>query len=537
MFAQTARRCVVTALACVLAAAGVVSLPAPAFGDDFVDRVNAPYAQIREDKRADLVLFPALAAMDAPPPAVGVLEDGRPTAAMLLAAGMEGWDRAAAWAQSPAQVAALEALDQITRVADPVESMVIAQPYGVAGVSPELVRARMYTELGDPPTLTTAKIQYLPAMSGLVVLAHVEATRRLDAGDADGAIDLLADLMHLGRMMADRSFFEEVQWGFRTMVDAAIRLRDIAFVDYNAQRPDLGYDPLLEAIDRLEDDREGFLRFDRLRLPEGDYVGGLQVLERIFEPRGQPTDRFGAVMSALTTADRPLKRFGQAGTWGLIARVHADGLATRQKLDDVYNDWAQLWTQSDFAPGHKLVREYDKLNMTRHAVVRAVMPDMTGLFNERRILRTEVAGTRQSFGVVAYQRRLGTLPVNLASLRPLIIEDRDLDPFAPRVDAQGRPLAPEFNYLVPRRDLPVDPRVGPQPLPVDVIMLNQRNFGIDVGVTEDEFVLWSVGPDTDDDTARRVRENTRALYDGDYLIWPPIISLYRQFLTSRGELQ
>ena len=62
-------------------------------------------------------------------------------------------------------------------------------------------------------------------------------------------------------------------------------------------------------------------------------------------------------------------------------------------------------------------------------------------------------------------------------------------------------------------------------------------FGIGVGLDEEEYVVWSVGPDGDDDTARRVRENTRALFDGDYLIWPPVISLYREFLETRGELR
>jgi hypothetical protein len=419
--------------------------------------------------------------------------------------------------------------------------MVLAQPYGINGVPVELIRAGLYTELGDPPTLTTADFRYLPKLTNVAILAHVEATRRLEGGDAAGALDVLIDLLHLGRMMADREFHEEVAWGYRTMIDAAIRVRDVAYVDYASDRPALDHDTLLEAIGRLDLGRRGFIMIERLRLPEGDRVGAEQILSRIFDERGRPTGQFASTMSSLTTTGRPLRRFSEAGLWTQVQAVHGDGISTRDTLDDVFNDWIQLWTQSDFAPGHKLVREYARLNPITEGVVMAIVPDMTGLFNERRILKTEMSGTRTALAIVAYKSRLRTLPVNLAAVRPHILPDREVDPFGPERDPQNRALVSEFKYLVPKRDLEVDPRTGPQPLPIDVTMLNQRNFGIRVldqaGQNAEEFVVWSVGPDSDDDTARRVRENTRAQYDGDYLIWPPVISLYREFLQTQGELR
>ncbi|MEO1279702.1 MAG: hypothetical protein AAFV77_12165, partial [Planctomycetota bacterium] len=84
----------------------------------------------------------------------------------------------------------------------------------------------------------------MPKLTDLAILAHVEATRRLESGDAAGALDVLIDLMHLGRMMVDRQFFEEVDWGFRVMIDAAIRSRDIAYVDNTKDDPQLDYDSL-----------------------------------------------------------------------------------------------------------------------------------------------------------------------------------------------------------------------------------------------------------------------------------------------------
>ncbi|GIW73760.1 MAG: hypothetical protein KatS3mg103_0282 [Phycisphaerales bacterium] len=517
-------------LACLL-------VPVQAIAQDYIEQVNARLRSIPTDKRADLVLLPALANMDAPPAVVASTEAGRPSAAMLLAPDMRGWDQAAQWAAAEPQQAALRALDTITKQAEYLQAMVFAQPYGIDGVPVDLVRAGLYTELGDPPTLATAEHRYLPRLTDLAILVHVEATRLADQGRPADGIDALVDLMHLGRMMADREFYEEVAWGYRTMIDSAVRIRDVAYIDYTQDTPQLTSEQLKGIIDRLDTSRKGFLLIDRLRLPTGDYLGALQILERIFDQRGRPTERFAPTMSALTTADRPLRRFGQAGMWRQLAAVHQNGLETRKALDGAYNDWAQLWTQNDFAPGHKLVRDYARLNPITQGVVLAILPDMSGLFNERRILKTEIAGTRTALGVLAYKARLRTLPVSLASLRPQILPEREIDPFGPIRDTRLRPLVSEFIYLVPRRDLPVDPTVGPQPLPIDVFMLNQQNFGVGVGMDPEEFVIYSTGPDGDDDTARRVRENTRALYDGDYLIWPPVLSLYREYLKAQGQLR
>jgi hypothetical protein len=523
----------------VLAVALAVLAPGAALAqqDPFIARINQASGNIPNDQRADLVLFPAMVGMAEPPAVVGLLEDGRPTDAMLLGPGLRGWDEASQWAAADSQQAVVAALDEITKEASFLEAMVMAQPYGIAGVPVDLIRAGLYTELGDPPTLTTAELRYLPKLTDVAILAHVEATRRAEAGDPAGALDVLVDLLHLGRMMANREFFEEVAWGYRVMIDSTIRVRDVVYTDYSSAQPVLTHEQLTGAIGRLDLGRQGFLLIDRLRLPEGDRVGGEQILGRIFDERGRPTERFASTMSALTTSERPLRRFSEAGLWNQVQVVHGDGLATRRTLDGVFNDWTQLWTQSDFAPGHKLVREYDRLNPITQGVVQAIVPDITGLFNERRILKTEISGTRTALGVVAYKSRLRTLPINLASLRPQILPDREIDPFGALRDAQNRPLVPEFKYIVPRRDLPVDPRVGPQPLPIDVIMLNQRNFGIGVGLDNEEFVIYSVGPDGDDDSARRVRENTQAQFNGDYLIWPPVISLYREFLQTQGQLR
>ena len=50
------------------------------------------------------------------------------------------------------------------------------------------------------------------------------------------------------------------------------------------------------------------------------------------------------------------------------------------------------------------------------------------------------------------------------------------------------------------------------------------------------FVIYSVGPDGVSDKAALATQ-TRTGVKGDYLLFPPILSLYRQRLLEKGELK
>ncbi|MEO1279703.1 MAG: hypothetical protein AAFV77_12170, partial [Planctomycetota bacterium] len=92
MCSNVARR-IKTGSASVLALLLTVVSPAPVFaqGADFIANVNERSQTIPQDQRADVVLFPALVDLEAPPASVSELEDGRPTDAMLLGPGLRGW--------------------------------------------------------------------------------------------------------------------------------------------------------------------------------------------------------------------------------------------------------------------------------------------------------------------------------------------------------------------------------------------------------------------------------------------------------------
>lgn len=507
-------------LIAVLAAALLVVAAPAAVADEFVDRVNEAFANIRQSDRSDLVLLPALAEMSDPPAAVATSKLAR-----LLTAETREYAEAVQWAQAPEQQAALEALKQATG-----DSMAFGQRYGADEF--EAVRLGLYTELGDPPTLSAADHRYLPAMDNLVILVNVEAARLLDESQPGEAIDLLIDLAFLGRQMAARSFYEEVFWGMRTAAEALARVRDIAYQDYTSDSPSLTGARCAEIVERL-DPRRGALQLSRIRLPVGDYVGAEQVMTRAFTDRGGPNEQFGAIMASLSKGDKPLRLFGEAARWESAAMMHADVFQTREALDNAYNDFTARWGLEYFDPMLSLRPDHRKLSPMRFAAVLATLPDMTPLFVERQALLTEAVGVRTALAVLGYTLDAGQVPPSVASARPRYIPALESDPYNEEGRFAGR--ARELQFFVPARDLPVDRSTGPQPHVISVVMRDGANF--QAPIDPHEFIIYSVGPDNRAGYAQRVSEEMREQFVGDYLIWPPILSLHRQYLQDTGQLR
>ncbi|MCA9287559.1 MAG: hypothetical protein KDA05_03185, partial [Phycisphaerales bacterium] len=308
VFRSLARR----ALAGVAMAVGLGATNASA--QTPVDRVNAPYLAIPEANRSDLILLPALADMEPAP--VGAQA---PQQAMLLPAGSTNWSRAEAWATGQTQVAVLAALDRITQETDYRRAMVFAQPYG-PGVPRPMIAAGLYTELGDPPTLAAANFGYMAPLDDLACLVHVEATRRLAAGDPAGAIDVLTDWTFFARQMADRALFREVVFGYRQMIDAMERIRDIAYQDMRGDRA-LTLQQIQDAIARLAEDK--LLGIERLALPRGERTSTEQLTDRVFGRDGQlNAGAFSSAMAAAGSSGRPLRLFSEAARWSGAADAH-----------------------------------------------------------------------------------------------------------------------------------------------------------------------------------------------------------------------
>lgn len=516
-----------------LAAALVLALclPAAVRADEYIDQVNQMYSPIRQHKRSDLVLLPVVAKMEPPPSSVSTVEK-----AMLLPAGSSGWSAAEAWANAEPQRAVLAALHRVVEIEDPVEAMAFGQPYGADAVATSaegvaLIRAELYTDLGDPPMLAGARFLYLDALNNVASLAHVEATRLAAEGKPDAAIGVLIDWLFFTRQIADRQFFDEVRWANRMMVRALDRVRDVAYVDFRYGSKSLTPAQISAILERLRNEG-GYLRLDRLLFPMGNKAAAEQVVAHTFVPRSGPNPTFGQTMARLAATQRPLRLFAEAARWDQVAAVHGNWFDTSERLNRVYDDMAARWPLDPFDRRNELLTDYEKLNKTRFAVLATTIPDMKVLFNDRQVIQTQLVGTKCALGIVAFYYGAKNFPPDIASIRPRFVKVIEADPFN-RDRANGK--EPPLEYFVPIRDQRFGPRETPQPHRINVATNMADNFQVQVG--DDQFVLYSVGPDGAKAWAVDVSGEPVKNAIGDLLLWPPVTSLVRQRLVETGTLK
>ncbi len=509
--------------------------------DTEIDRINAIYTTISAEKRADLILLPALIAIEEFP-AQAVLPrtpgDDPVAKAMTIPVDGPGWTQAVQWATAPAQRAALDALKRATDDEDGQLPMGFGLPYGLSAVADEpggldLIAAGVLTDLGDPPLLATPVHGHLDKLNALVALANIEATRLSAQGNILDAVELLIDLLYVGRQMADREYHEEALWGLDTMNAALQRIRDVAYTDFRSDAHRLTDTALVQGINRL-DENLGFLRLDRLRFPRADRFAGDQIVGLVFSEFGDPTPEFGKIMARVGAGTHQLTLFSQVPRWNTLAIGHNQGDVTKENIRKVQNDWAQRWALDPFDPRLANQTYQDSLAGQRDALINAIFShDSQALFVARRRLDTELTGTRAAFAVLAYYYRQDAFPPQIASIRPRYLKELEDDPFNPTTRDRGG--VPEFMYFVPIRDTQQKARVTTYSIIVDIIEPTAPNFN--AVLDDSHFVLYSVGPDGKKDWAKNVREDVSEVFDGDFLIWPPTISLYRHHLDEMGRLE
>lgn len=517
---RLARRTALGALLIGSIAAGTPSARA----DDFTDRVNriASDPSVGEKARTDLVLLPLLAKLQ-PPPAVMRTQER----AVLLADKAPGWAECAAWAQAPTQKAIFEALDKVTKETDRKKAFIFGQPYGVEGVSVDLIKDDMYTELGDPPLISAAQIKYMPALENAGILCQVEANRLYAAGDAKGAIKVLVDWLFFCRQMADRPLLQEVKWAMDSMRVTLEHIRDVVYTDLQADKPLLSDEDVRLTNERIGEGtraKRGFLQLDKLVLPEGDFIGREQLVKNIMGPDGQPSEKdFGALMARASSTQRPLKIFSAAAFWDQARSGHAGERETSQMLKGIHADWQARWARSPFDKVSSTASDYRKRvqTTTRFAVLSDAFNDVDGLFAGRQQLRAELAGTRMALATYAFFLKNRNLPSGLSATAPQYTLAVDKDPYSPRNN--------DLSYFVPVRDTNNTPyTISMYPPPPNPEF--KRAFDNKV------FVLYSVGPDGQSDRVSLATQ-TRTGVRGDYLLFPPTVSLYRQRLLETGELK
>ncbi|MCC6676275.1 MAG: hypothetical protein IT436_03950 [Phycisphaerales bacterium] len=514
-------------VACVLAL-GILSSTA-ARADESVDKANESYALIKADRRSDTVLLPLLAKLQPPPAAVNSREK-----VALLFAGSAAWPEAKSWAEGATQQALVTAVKQVSREGDPRVAYGFGQPYGVEGVGPELVRARLYTELGDPPTLAAARFLYIEGLDKLALLVHVEARRLAAEGKVSDGVDLLVDWVWFARQIADRRMAAEVRWGLRQIIDGARSIRDVMYMDFRGSRA-IDRDRLAAAIERLDPER-GFLDLSRLMFPDGDKLAARQLIARVYTERGGVNAAtFASTMAALESTERPLRLFGEASRWTAAGTKQKNWFDVNEQLDKIYNDWTSRWRLGYFERRMEAPWEYASMDRSSFAVIDSSVDDLSTLFGDRQEARLELVGTRMSMGIVGYFYETKNFPPQISSIRPKWVRQIDADPFNP---ARDRGQQPPLEYFVPMRDTrdQVGAREDPKPHEMNIFVPGMGNFS--VRLRDDQFVLYSVGVDGGKGWARKVTNTLdRSVKDADYLIWPPIHTLYRQYLIDNNQLK
>ncbi|GJQ29828.1 MAG: hypothetical protein HBSAPP03_17120 [Phycisphaerae bacterium] len=514
-------------LTVVVVALGVSRLEARAQGDH-VARVNAVYAPIAKERRSDLVLFPLVAKMAPIPVAVNTLEQ-----AVILPADVASFKPAGAWAAAEPQQAIIRALSSVTKEMDWRKAYAFGQPYGADGVPAELIRAGLYTDLGDPPTLAARRHLYAPSLEHMAILVNVEASRLVGEGKPSDAIDVLIDWAFFCRSVCDRQFFTEAAWGLNNLAQAYERIRDVAYTDMMGARV-LDQTRLIAQIQRMAGDQ--YLDLNRMTFPIANRAAVEQMIERVYVPRGRVDERvFGTAMARLGSSEHPLRLFSETAQWRTGASAQVDWFQITEKTRGVFDDWADRWKFPWFDARQNLQTVWSTLEGSRnHDVLTATTPDLGKLAPRRQIAKLEGVGTRSALAALGATYARQSLPPQLSAVRPRWLTALEDDPYNPNARTLGTP--PPLEYFVPMRDTPKNARGEPEPYEMSVVTSDPAQ-PLSLRMTDDTFVIYSWGSDNAKNFAKRTQNTSATVQGADYLIWPPVSSLQRKNLRDLQRLK
>lgn len=495
---------------------------------ELIDRANALYNDIVDARRSEPILLPALIDLSEPPLGVET-----PEKAAMAFVGGRVWASAEAWVEAGPQRAMIEALRAGT-VGDQYDiAMAFAQRYGVGGgIETRYIREQTYTELGDPPLLAAADHLYMEKLDDLRCLVHLEATRLAGEGQPIEAMELLMVLAKFGYQMADREFFTEARWGYVAMADSIARIRDIAYTDFQGDRV---IDPprLLEIIEPLHP-KDGPIRLDRLNFPHANRIAVEQLIEMLYIPKnGVDEARFVPTMVRIATTDRPLRRFsaasvfedkmGQQKDWFEINEIAANVFASWEKAFERYPS-----TRTNTIP---FVWETGVVGDDTLVIKIGVGDDMGALFGLRTLVELERVATRQSLGFLGRFYEQGKFAPSPDSIRARWLGQLEADPLNA---SRERGRRPPMTYFLPvTDDYVADERDEKQPHTMQVFPGDGTNF--EVVLHDDQFLVYSTGKNGIDDDGVRMSRDPQAIV-GDYLVWPPVLSLHREYLIQIREL-
>ena len=224
------------------------------------------------------------------------------------------------------------------------------------------------------------------------------------------------------------------------------------------------------------------------------------LLESVFDSRGQADDRkFAEIFGNLQARQQPLTRFGSKKQWARLAQYHSTLDLSKEKLEDVYDDWWRRWRMRQFEPIMDIPNEFSSLNEVRFAAIRLAVQDLEEVFFARERLVSDINGTIYSAGLCAYYRQYQKWPVDLSPVAPAYAMKRfNFDPY----DVNYGGLI--YAQLRARKSI------------------ESLRYG---QLWIDGCMLYTRGRNNIDDEGKTVSDNGEI---GDLLIWPPTRQLARE---------
>lgn len=446
--------------------------------------------RVTETGLSATILFEAYQAMSPPPVPVGA--DFNLT---TIWPGMTGWEAVSQWAASN------EAMGQA--IVEVQNRPMLGMRYGRSAVPATWSQAGLVIDVAPGGDLTLIDYPYIDAFDQIIAYATAEFYRRLEAGEFESAFSFGLAYLRIIRQGCEQEMLEEKLW-FMDNLSAAFSTHRDAMYAYLDKIPVTVYQnlgtreyPFLKATDDQ--------RLRRLELPEGDRVHIEVLLESVFDSRGQADERkFAEIFGSLQARQTPLTRFGSKKQWARLAQYHSTLDLSKEKLEDVYDDWWRRWRMRQFEAIMDLPNEFSGLNEVRFAAIRLAVQDLEEVFFARERLVSDINGTIYSAGLCAYYRQYGKWPVDLSPVSPTYAMKRfNFDPYD--MDYGGL----VYRLLRSRKA-------------IETLRYGQ--------LWVDGCLLYTRGRNNIDDQADSVSDNGEI---GDLLIWPPS----RQLAREQGKIE
>jgi hypothetical protein len=400
--------------------------------------------------------------------------------------GMSSWAAVSDWVESNPQMA--EAILQCK------SRNIIGLPYGTGELDQAYQEANLVAAVGE--SFHRIEFPYLDAMDVIAAYATAEMYRLMEAGDAQGALNLAGAHAWVLRQVCDRQFLAEKLQGIQMLIDALANLRAMFYQYQDAISIEQYRELSWYDIPELRPDR------NRLHIPEGDRVVSEALLDAVFDEssRADP-EKFADAFASIQSEDAPLTRFGAAKRWRMIAAVHDSLEASQERLKLIYDDWWRRWRVQEHDVILDLATQFDRTNPVRYAAVIYSMQDIEEAFSVRNQLIAAVNGTAVSAGLCAYKLTYGVYPGDKEKLYGQSVRKMisDIDPYD---ESYGR-----LRYRLLSRSESIDTGAG--------------RLRLDEG----ECILYSLGQDHTDGRARQHSDDGA---DGELVLWPPIRAVSRE---------